>query len=186
MLPATPEQRHRVVAASFGDLVAGVTDWSAPAPVPDWTARDVVSHLVDWFTGFLAAGGVGLEPGPAVDADPVAAWRRHTSQVQALLDGPSATAEFTHPQVGTMPLAVAVDNFYTADVFMHSWDLAQASGQDLALDEDQCAAMLAGMAPMEEMLRGSGQYGPAVAVPDDASAQDRLMGFIGRDPAWRA
>ena len=46
-----------------------------------------------------------------------------------------------------MPLAVAVDNFYTADVFMHSWDLAQASGQDLALDEDQCAAMLAGMAP---------------------------------------
>ena len=186
MLPATPEQRHRVVAASFGDLVAGVTDWSAPAPVPDWTARDVVSHLVDWFTGFLAAGGVGLEPGPAVDADPVAAWRRHTSQVQALLDGPSATAEFTHPQVGTMPLAVAVDNFYTADVFMHSWDLAQASGQDHALDEDQCAAMLAGMAPMEEMLRGSGQYGPAVAVPDDASAQDRLMGFIGRDPAWRA
>ncbi len=185
MLPTTPEQRHRVVSASFGDLVAGVTDWSAPAPVPDWTARDVVGHLVEWSTGFLAAGGVTLEPGPAVDADPVGAWRHHTGQVQRLLDGPSATAEFTHPQVGTMPLVVAVDNFYTADVFMHSWDLARASGQDIELDEDQCAALLAGMGPMEEMLRGSGQYGPAIAVPGDASAQDRLMGFIGRDPAWR-
>ena len=34
MLPATPEQRHRVVAASFGDLVARVTDWSAPRQCP--------------------------------------------------------------------------------------------------------------------------------------------------------
>ncbi len=185
MLPATPAQRHRVVAAGFGDLAAEVTDWSAPAPVPDWTARDVVNHLVDWFTGFLAAGGVALEPGPAVADDPVGAWRHHTEQVQTLLDGPPATGDFTHPQVGTMPLAVAVDNFYTTDVFMHSWDLARASGQSITLDEDQCAAILAGMRPIEEMLRASGQYGPAVAVPDDASAQDRLMGFIGRDPAWR-
>ncbi|MEN3316442.1 MAG: hypothetical protein V7605_2676, partial [Acidimicrobiaceae bacterium] len=31
----------------------------------------------------------------------------------------------------------------------------------------------------------SGQYGPRIAVPDDAPAVDRLMAFIGRDPAWR-
>ncbi|MDR6118057.1 hypothetical protein QE370_001241 [Aeromicrobium sp. SORGH_AS981] len=67
---------------------------------------------------------------------------------------------------------------------MHTWDLARASGQDVELDPDRCAAMLAGMQPIEDLLRGSGQYGPAVSVPDDASVQDRFVGFIGRDPAW--
>jgi hypothetical protein len=41
------------------------------------------------------------------------------------------------------------------------------------------------MEPLDEMLRASGQYGPKVEVAADASAVDRLMGFIGRDPlAW--
>ena len=67
---------------------------------------------------------------------------------------------------------------------MHTWDLARASGQDVDLDADRCAAMLAGMQPIEEMLRASGQYGPAVPVPDDASVKDQFVAFIGRDPAW--
>ena len=69
---------------------------------------------------------------------------------------------------------------------MHTWDLARASGQDDTLDADTCAAMLAGMQPMDEVLRASGQYGPKVPVPADAPVQDQLIGFIGRDPGWRA
>ena len=34
---------------------------------------------------------------------------------------------------------------------------------------------------LDELLRTSGQDGPRVPVPDDARAQDRLVGFIGRD-----
>jgi hypothetical protein len=41
------------------------------------------------------------------------------------------------------------------------------------------------MEPMDELLRSSGQYGPRVVVPAEAPAVDRLMGFIGRDPAWQ-
>ena len=41
------------------------------------------------------------------------------------------------------------------------------------------------MQPIDAMLRASGQYGPQVPVADDAPVQDRLIGFIGRDPAWR-
>ena len=43
-----------------------------------------------------------------------------------------------------------------------------------------------GMLPIDEMLRQSGQYGPRIAVPDDAPPQDQLMAFIGRDPGWRS
>jgi len=182
----TPEAaRHRRIAEAFADRVRGTNDWDAPTPVDGWCARDVVGHLVTWFPGFLAAGDVHLESGPSVDDDPVAAWDHHAAAVQALLDGDDATREFAHPHVGAMPLAQAIDRFYTTDVFMHTWDLARATGQDDTLDPDECEAMLAGMEPMEQVLRDSGQYGPRVAVPDDASVQDRLIGFIGRDPAWQ-
>jgi uncharacterized protein (TIGR03086 family) len=183
-LPETPADRHAVVAGDFGRLVAQTPDWSAPAPVAGWTARDVVEHLVGWFPGFLAAGGIELPPGPPVAQDPLVAWQHQADAVQALVEE-RGDESFTHPYAGTHRLADAVDQFYTADVFMHSWDLARAGGQDPGLDEDQAARMLAGMQPIEAMLRDSGQYGPAVPVPDDAPVVDRLMGFIGRDPAWR-
>lgn len=176
--------RHRDVAAGFADVIAGVTDWNAPTPVDGWVARDVVAHLVDWFTGFLAAGGVELPAGPTVADDPAGAWSAHASGVQALLDGPSAEDTFTHPMAGEHRLADAVDQFYTADVFMHTWDLARSQGLTPDLDAAFARRLLDGMASIDEMLRSSGQYGPKVEVPDDADVVSRLMGFIGRDPAW--
>ncbi|QBX54712.1 TIGR03086 family protein [Nocardioides seonyuensis] len=185
MAPSDPAERHRLVASGFASVVAGVTDWSAPAPVAGWTARDVVDHLVDWFPSFLSAGGVELAPGPRSDEDPVGAWEHQSSEVQALLEQ-RGEEDFTHPRAGSHRLSDAVDLFYTADVFMHTWDLARASGQDVDLDPDYAARLLTGMQGIEEMLRDSGQYGPAVPVPADAPVVDRLMGFIGRDPAWTA
>jgi hypothetical protein len=68
---------------------------------------------------------------------------------------------------------------------MHTWDLARATGQDDVLDPEYCAELLEGMIPYEEAIRASGQYGPRIPVPDDAPVQDRMLGFIGRDPSWR-
>ena len=182
-----PAGHHRVVAAVFTDRVLGTRDWAAPAPVAGWTARDVVDHLVTWLPGFLAADGVTLAAGPSVADDPAAAWQAHAAAVQALLDDPdTASRQFTHPLAGGGALGEVIDRFYTTDVFLHTWDLARATGQDDRLDPGYCAALLEGMEPWDEILRSSGQYGPRVPVPDDADAQDRLLGFIGRDPAWRA
>lgn len=182
-LPEAPAERHAAVAGDFGRLVTGARDWSAPAPVTGWTARDVVGHLVGWFPDFLAAGGITLAPGPTVEDDPVAAWQHQVDGVQAVI-AERGEESFTHPYAGTHRLADAIDRFYTADVFMHSWDLARATGQDITLDEDFAAALLGGMRQMEDVLRGSGQYGPPVPVAAEAPVVDQLVGFIGRDPAW--
>lgn len=183
----TPADRHAATAARFSAVVDGVGDWDAPTPVDGWVARDVVIHLVEWLPGFLSGGGVDLGVSrPEATDDPAAAWHAHTAAVQALLAGANADREFAHPQVGTQPLAAAVDQFYTTDVLLHTWDLARATGQDDRLDPGTCAELLAGMEPWDDVLRQSGQYGPKVPVPDDASAQDRLLGFIGRDPEWTA
>jgi uncharacterized protein (TIGR03086 family) len=179
---------HRTVAAGFTQRVLGTTDWDAPAPVDGWVARDVVDHLVTWLPAFLDGHGVqGVGPGGRSAADdPVGAWTAHVQSVQALLDGPGAAQVLDDPHMGTMAVGDLVNMIYTADVFMHTWDLARATGQDETLDPDRCAAMLPGMEQMEEAIRNSGQYGPRVEVPADADVQTRLLGFIGRDPAWRA
>lgn len=182
----TPATHHAEVAAVFSARVDGVADWDAPTPVPAWRARDVVTHLVTWLPGFLGGGGVTLAAGgPDAADDPVGAWRAHAAAVQKLLESPDAAHEFSHPQVGSQPLGAAIDQFYTVDVFLHTWDLARSSGQDDRLDPAFCTVLLEGMEPWDDILRSSGQYGPRVPVADDAPAQDRLIGFIGRDPAWR-
>lgn len=156
--------------------------WDDPAPCEGWVARDVVRHLVEWLPAFLSSGaGVELDPVPSVDEDPVAAWDAFAAQVQALLDDPAtATKTYTGPP-GTHPLDRAIDQFFTSDVFLHTWDLARATGQDETLDPERCAAMLAGMEPWDEALRSSGHYGPRVPVADDADPTTKLMAFIGRE-----
>ena len=183
-----PAERHREFAGLFTDRVRGTGSWDAPAPVPGWTARDVVRHLVEWFPAFLSSGaGIELTRGPSVDDDPVAAWQVHRDAVQAVLDDPETPdRKLTNPHIGSLPLDGAIDQFYTSDIFMHTWDLSRATGQDDRLDPGFCAQLLAGMEPLEEIIRSSGQYGPRVEVPAGADVQTRLLGFIGRDPFWRS
>ncbi len=183
----TPAEEHRLIAGDFTRRVVGARDWDAPAPVDGWVARDVVRHLVEWLPALLEGGaGVTLAEGPSVDVDPVGAWQVHCDAVQELLDDPETPSKvLSNPHIGEVPLDEAVSRFYTADVFMHTWDLARATGQDETLDPERCAVMLAGMEPMDEMLRASGQYGPRFDVSADADLQTRLIAFIGRDPSWR-
>lgn len=180
----TAAERHRRHADRFTQIVEGVTDWNVPTPVDDWQAIDIVEHLVAWSAEFLASGDVEIPAGPEVRTDPLGAWTHHTREIQSLLDSSGAQDDFTHPHVGTQPLEEAIDRFYTSDIFMHQWDLARATGQDDEIDADEASAMLDGMRQIEQMLRDSGQFGPAVPVADDAPVQDQFIGFIGRDPNW--
>jgi uncharacterized protein (TIGR03086 family) len=181
-----PAERHRAIAGTFTDRVRATKNWDVPAPVAGWTARDVVRHLTEWFPGFLASGtGIELPSGPGVDDDPAGAWQAQADGVQAVLDDPATPRRsFANPHTGDLPLDQAIDRFYTADVFMHTWDLARATGQEDRLEQEFSATLVAGMEPIEELMRSSGQYGPRVAVPAGADAQTRLLGFIGRDPFW--
>jgi uncharacterized protein (TIGR03086 family) len=181
-----PADRHRQVGRRFTARVRGTRLWDSPAPVAGWVARDIVRHLTQWLPALLSSGtAVELPRGPSPDDDPVGAWQVHCTAVQALLDDPATAALIlANPHLGAMPLDRAIDQYYTPDVFMHTWDLARATGQDDRLDPDFCRQLLAGMEPMEDAIRSSGQYGPKFQVPPDADPQTKLLGFIGRDPAW--
>ncbi|HEX3087919.1 MAG TPA: TIGR03086 family metal-binding protein [Ilumatobacteraceae bacterium] len=179
-------ERYRKVAGRFTEVAVAVPDdaWDSPAPCEGWVARDVVSHMVDWFPPFLESGArIEMPRGPSPDDDPAGAWIVFTDNVQSLLDDPQiASGEFSHPQVGTHTIENAISMFFLSDVLIHTWDLARATGADDTLDPDEVHRMFSGVEPYDEMLRTSGHYGPRVLVPDDADEQTKLIAFMGRQP----
>ena len=121
---------------------------------------------------------------PAVD-DPAADWTRFDQAMRTIVTRPDLTdGQFAHPMAGTMTVGTAIDMLVTPDIFMHSWDLARASGQAVTLDPDYSTLLLTGLEGIEDMLRASGHYGQRVDVPADADVTTRLIAFIGRDPHW--
>ena len=87
---------------------------------------------------------------------------------------------------GEAPLRARADQQIT-ELAVHDWDLARATGQDLAgLDPalaEHALAWSRGMLRPE--FRGPDKaFGVEVPVPDDAPVYDRLAGWFGRDPGW--
>jgi uncharacterized protein (TIGR03086 family) len=69
------------------------------------------------------------------------------------------------------------------DQLVHTWDLAVAIDGDRQLDAEVVEAVVAMFLPhMPEIGRQAGLVGPAVPVPVQASAQDQLLGAMGRNP----
>jgi uncharacterized protein (TIGR03086 family) len=181
---ASPAERHCEIAATFSRLIGGTTDWSAQTPVPEWRAGDVVDHLTSWLPGLMSNFGLDL---PKATGDRAASFAVQTEAVQALLDDPAVANEpVSIGAMGEQPLGMVIDSFYTIDLFLHAWDLAKATGQEIELDADSAASMYAGLSAMGPALQASGQYGPPVPVPENDTPQRRLLGLIGRDPDWQS
>jgi uncharacterized protein (TIGR03086 family) len=180
-------ERFRRVAARFTDVVEAVPAeaWSNRAPCDDWTARDVVRHLVEWVPAFFARGDIDLPTSVSVDDDPVKAWAQLRDALQAKLDDAVvADSEIDIDPVGRHTVRAAIDQFVTGDVVVHTWDLAKAAGVDAAIDSEMANRMLTPMLAMGDVLVGSGHYKQAVRVADDASVADKLIAATGRDPYW--
>lgn len=187
-----PAERFRRVAAGFTDVVAAVpgSAWPDPSPCAGWTALDVVRHLVEWIPGpgfLLGTYGIEIADLHSVDVDPLAAWEAVRDAVQAGLDDPvcARRVEDCGPP-GRLSFEAAVDTTCTPDVFVHTWDLAQAAGIDAALDDEELRRQLDGIASIppevEAAMRSSGHYGQRVAVDRDADSVTTVMAFYGRRP----
>jgi hypothetical protein len=62
------------------------------------------------------------------------------------------------------------------------WDVAKATGQDPTLPADLVTECVQLVTPMDAMLRMPGVCAPEVKVPDAASAHDKFIAFMGRNP----
>ena len=178
-------ERYRRIAGAFTERVVAVPAdaWDRPAPCEGWVARDVVGHLVEWVPAFFfGTWEIDAPAVPPVADDPVGAWAGVDRVCQAALDDPEVAGRERDSRMGLARFDTTFDMIATNDVFLHTWDLARATGLDEHLDPDEVHTLLVAMEPMDEMLRESGHYGPRVPVRDDADEQTRLLAFIGRPP----
>src|SRR5690606_32168502 len=100
--------------------------WNDPSPCEDWSALDVLRHVIE--TQGLVAGFVAreLRPGPAAGADPLGAWVSASSQIQEQLDDPGAAAALFEGAEGPMSFETAVDQLRNLDLIVHRWDIGAA------------------------------------------------------------
>ncbi len=156
-----------------------------PTCCPDWDVRAVLNHILGgalMYTSVNAGQAAGEDAGDVAGDDPVGAVARISDTNIASWRAPDALeGERTYP-FGTFPaFAGLVVN--VGEVALHVWDIAKATGQDARLDPDvaQIVYDLYVQVPMDD-LRAHGVYGPEIAVPESASVQDRLLGFLSRQP----
>jgi uncharacterized protein (TIGR03086 family) len=185
--------RYRRRADRFEALVAAVDPaaWDGPSPCAEWRVRDVVGHVVDMHDVMLRPAARHPSPRPTVEDDPLGAYRAARGDVEALLADPAVAAAPCDTPMGRMTIAEHVDGVVSTDVVLHGWDLARGAGLDDTIDAAELDRLWPGIQDIPDEMRipdhfgpGVVVFGPEVPVPDDAPVQDRLLGKIGRDPAW--
>lgn len=173
---------QEIAHAAFELRLAAVADWSAPTPDTEWDTRALVLHVVreQQRAHTLLSGGaesrIRLEP---VASDLRVEWQRVTGQVReaALAVDPAAVLRLGRDTVSALELVQE----QVADITVHTWDLARATGSDETIDETLVAAVWEIFAPQEATLRASGLYAAPVRVEDRAPLQSRLLAITGRD-----
>jgi uncharacterized protein (TIGR03086 family) len=180
----TIADRYRRLRTAFADRIRQVPPhgWANPSPCEEWTALDLVGHVIDTQGMFEQLVGRTLEPGPAVADDALGAFTAATVQVQTHLDDPvTAAAEFDGA-FGRSTFEDAVDGFLCFDLVVHGWDLARAAGLDERLEPDDIARVREATAGFGDALRSPGVCGAEISPNEDASEQDKLLAFLGRRP----
>jgi uncharacterized protein (TIGR03086 family) len=162
-----------------GIKVAGAaTKLDAATPNDGWNVRTLLNHMLDtqyYFVG-AARGEDVSPPSPnppeVMSDDPVADFDRARTETLSTFAQPGVIDK-TGPSLGIA----------FSDQLLHGWDLAKATGQDAVMPEGLAEAAY-------EMIHGrftddqrKGVFKPEVAVAPDASAQDKLLAYTGRDPS---
>ncbi len=190
--PAALAATCRLVERLFDEVQPTQLGW--PTPCALWTVADVMEHIVastDFFADAAANGAVADDrPWPSyAPADLPDALRHHDARLLAAFRDPRA---LDRPIVlpagpGTAQLALEIA---VSEQLVHAWDLAAAIGARVPEEYDPVAASLLGSATYvvvndEVRAASDAPLGPARAVGPDARPLDRLVAFLGRDPAFR-
>ncbi|MFL6145677.1 MAG: TIGR03086 family metal-binding protein [Labedaea sp.] len=175
-----------------GRVMAGVTDESLDGPTPcaGWSLRALIVHMAGNNNGFAdAAEGKPADPdvweGTGISGDPVGEYHKSAERVRAAFGGNGVLDRtFDVYPFGQFPGQTAVAMHFV-DYLVHGWDVARAIGADDPLDPELCLVVLRMAQRWPETSWGPGApFAYPVPVPEDAPAQDRLVGFLGRSPSW--
>jgi uncharacterized protein (TIGR03086 family) len=168
--------------------VAGAADQlDASTPCAEWNVKRLLDHMLfvqQMFAAAPSGGTVAPPAGPPPELlghDPAGEYEEARKKTIHAFSQPGVIDGMLNE--GQRPAAVMLGIAF-CDQLVHGWDLAKATGQDTTMPPDLAAAawqFLNGSIPDER--RGPGNnFEAAVAVPENASDQDKLVAYCGRTP----
>jgi uncharacterized protein (TIGR03086 family) len=149
----------------------------ADTPCDEWDVRALMNHMLDtqhYFAGSARGEDVSPpspHPPQLLTADPVADFEHACAETLRVFSEPGVI-EKTGPSLGIA----------FADQLLHGWDLAMATGQDARMPDglpEAAYQMIHGRFTDEQR---KGVFKPEIAVGPDASPQDKLLAYTGRQP----
>ena len=165
-------------------------DLDRPTPCTEYDVRQLLGHLLGVLgrVAHVGRGGLPFDVPSVVldvaDDDVPAALSAAAASLREVWADDTVLDRVLHLPFGDVPgrgAAMAYVNELTA----HAWDLAATLDRRDVLDDALAAAALGtAQAFIPDDTRGQIPFGPVVAVPDDAPAYDRLVGWLGRDPGF--
>jgi uncharacterized protein (TIGR03086 family) len=174
----------RVVGGVRADQLTGVT------PCPDWDLHALLNHMILW-TAYSAERRARDEPLPdelmtrdfVAEPGYAAAYEAQLARAVAAWSEPAAWERELNVMGSPTP-AADVGAMLVAEMVLHGWDIARASGHDYACAEPVATAVLATVEANAELFRKYEGFADPVPLPETASAFERALAMSGRDPRW--
>jgi uncharacterized protein (TIGR03086 family) len=168
----------RASAWTLTKVAGAADDLEAPTPCDGWDVRTLMNHMLETQRYFLStARGVEAsppsgEPPELLGADPVADFEQGRAEMLESFRDPDVQ-EKTGPALGIA----------FSDQLLHGWDLAVATDQDRAMPPELADAAFQFIHGRFTDDQRPGVFKPEIPVDDDASPQDKLLAYTGRDPS---
>ena len=178
------------------DVASGVDQAQANGSTPcsEWNVVDLFNHLIgglEFTSGCITGNVPDIRPNEAESsyqgetdiAVLIRAYHDAVDRALELAGNPGALERTAMTPFGEMAVARIMMGT-VLDQLVHCWDLAQATGQDTSLDSGmvEFAYGMLVSGGFADMGRQAGFVGPEISVPDDSSLQDKMIGYMGRQP----
>jgi uncharacterized protein (TIGR03086 family) len=163
----------------------------APTPCGDWDLRTLLNHTILWtsYSAERRAHGESVaedlmkkdftaDPGFRED------YARQISKAVQAWSAPEAWAG-TRNVMGDATPAADVGAMLLMETALHGWDVARATGQEFATDEQTARALEDIVQAQAELFRKYQGFADAVEPPENATAFERALTLSGRDPNWK-
>jgi uncharacterized protein (TIGR03086 family) len=167
----------RASAWTLTKVPAATSKLEAETPCDGWNVRDLLNHMLEaqrFFVG-SARGQEVSPPSPTppelLSEAPVVDFEQARTETIATFGEPGVIEKTG------LSLAAAF-----GDQLLHGWDLARATDQDATMPDGLAEAAYTLIHGRFTGEQRKGVFKPEVAVSPDASPQDRLLAYTGRDP----
>jgi len=177
--------RQALAAAAIPVAAVSTSDLSRPTPCGDWDLSSLLGHMTAHNRGW-AASALGT-PADASVWDSVAyddTFDASCAAVSAAFESCSLERLDVYGY-GSISLNTAL-RMHIVDYVIHGWDVAAALGLPYSVDHALASAAYDIMRTFPDRPRPNKAFGVKVPVPPSAPPLDQLLGYVGRDPDWRA